>query len=75
MKPPDSSTRSPSLTFAGAAVLLLILATFCAFPCGAYVPAIGLAALGLISLSLSRPRPEVIPLRAHGPRFPRRSAR
>lgn len=64
MKHSDDSTKSASLTFAGAAALLLLLAAFCAFPCRAYVPAIGLTALALISLSLSTPGPESIRIRS-----------
>lgn len=63
MKRSDHSSKSPSLTFAGAAALLLLVAAFCAFPCRAYVPAVGLTALALISLSLSAPGPEEIRVR------------
>lgn len=75
MKRSDRSAKSPTLTFAGAAALLLLVAAFCAFPCRAYVPAVGLTALALISLSLSAPHPEEIRVR-HRPRsFSSRSDR
>lgn len=62
-------TDSPTLSFAGAAALLLLVAAFCAYPCGAYVPASIFAGLAFASLSLAAPestrRPVPIPVRAH----------
>ena len=61
----EPDTESPTLSFAGAAALLLLIAAFCAYPCGAYVPATIFAGLAFLSLSLAAPesnRPP-IPLR------------
>lgn len=68
MKHPERDTESHTLNFAGAAALLLLVAAFCAYPCGAYVPASIFAGLAFASLSLSAPesnrRAIPIPVRA-----------
>ena len=61
MKHTDENTNSPTLTFSGAASLLLLVAAFCAYPCGQESVATVLAALAFISLSLGASRPEPTP--------------
>jgi hypothetical protein len=57
---PDSS----SLTFSGAAALLLLVAAFCLYPIGEQLWACLLAALAFISLSLAAPAPQRARVRA-----------
>lgn len=59
---------SPTLSFSGAAALLLLVAAFCAYPCGAYIPAILFAGLAFVSLSLSAPESTLAPIRTRGRR-------
>lgn len=60
----SESSRSPELSFSGAAALLLLVAAFCAYPLGAYLPAIIFAGLAFLCLSLSAPRPSPVRVRA-----------
>lgn len=68
----EHDTDSPTLSFAGASALLLLVAAFCAYPCGAFVPASIFAGLAFLSLSLAAPesnrRP--IPIRAERKHVP-----
>lgn len=57
MKTPEENPDTSGLSFSGAAALLLLVAAFCAYPCGAYLPAIIFAGLAFVSLSLSAPTP------------------
>ena len=72
MNDPEHNPEPPMLSFSGAAALLLLVAAFCAYPCGAYVPASIFAGLAFASLSLSAPesnrRP--IPVRARRRHLP-----
>jgi hypothetical protein len=65
----EHDTETPTLSFAGASALLLLIAAFCAYPCGAYLPATIFAGLAFLSLSLAAPesnrRP--IPVRVRRP--------
>lgn len=59
----SDSSRGPVLTFSGAAALLLLVAAFCAYPLGAYLPAVIFAGLAFVSLSLSAPTPARVRVR------------
>ncbi len=63
-----SAPSRPAFPFLGAALLLAIAAAVSALSFGAYLPAVFLAALGLISAHLGLPSPEPLPLRARGSR-------
>lgn len=69
MKHTENDTDSPSLSFSGAAALLLLVAAFCAYPLGAYTPASIFAGLAFVALSFSAPdpKPAPIPVRARRP--------
>ena len=64
-----SASSRPAFPFLGAALLLAIAAAVSAVSFGAYLPAVTLAALGLISVHLGMPTPE--PIRARASRGPR----
>lgn len=51
----EHDPETPALSFAGASALLLLVAAFCAYPCGAYLPATVFAGLAFLSLSLAAP--------------------
>jgi hypothetical protein len=63
MKTPEENSDSPTLSFSGAAALLLLVAAFCAYPCGASLPAIIFAGLAFVSLSFSAPTPARVHVR------------
>lgn len=66
----EHDPETPSLSFAGASALLLLVAAFCAYPCGAYLPATIFAGLAFLSLSLAAPesnrRPVPVRVRRRG---------
>ena len=68
MNNPEHDPETPVLSFAGAAALLLLVAAFCAYPCGAYVPASIFAGLAFASLSLAAPESNRRPVPIRVPR-------
>lgn len=66
-----SASSRPAFPFLGAALLLALAAAISAVSFGAYLPAVFLAALGLISFHLGTPAPEPIRIRARASRDPR----
>ena len=58
-----SAPSRPAFPFLGAALLLAVAAAVCAVSFDAFRAAVGLAALGLISVHLGLPAPE--PIRVH----------
>jgi hypothetical protein len=66
----EHDPETPTLSFAGASALLLLVAAFCAYPCGAYLPATIFAGLAFLSLSLAAPesnrRPIPVRVRRRG---------
>lgn len=68
MKHTENDTDSPALSFSGAAALLLLVAAFCAYPCGAYTPASIFAGLAFVALSFSAPDSAPTPVRVRARR-------
>lgn len=66
-----SASSRPAFPFLGAALLLAAAAAISAVSFGAYLPAVFLAALGLISAHLGMPSPELIRVEARASRGPR----
>jgi hypothetical protein len=66
-----SASPRPSFPFLGAALLLAAAATLSAVSFDAYLTAVVLAALGLISLHLGTPAPEPVRAHARSARAPR----
>ena len=63
-----SASSRPAFPFLGAALLLAVAAAVCAGAFAAYLPAVTLAALGLISAHLGMPAPEPIRVGARASR-------
>lgn len=68
MKHTENDPQSPTLSFSGAAALLLLVAAFCAYPLGAYTPASIFAGLAFVALSFSAPDATPAPVRVRARR-------
>lgn len=62
------SASRPAFPFLGAALLLAVAAAVSAVSFAAYLPAVFLGALGVISAHLGMPTSEPVRVRARGPR-------